>query len=193
MGCIRFDDLGWEQGHAKWPAYAQSKPANLMFALELARRLQVSSRQIIGTAVHPGYAATGLQMAGPHMANSALDKLLESTRRASTGMKARDETLGTGPTESQETGRVRFVRRSTHRAIGGAVSRCTAVIGRYGTVAAMLPMRSSWRIVLVTMQRAGTGSGDYPLQRSFGRRGNRGCESRKALPAGALSATPAGL
>ena len=76
MGRIRFDDLGWEQGYAKWPAYAQSKLANLMFALELARRLQVSGRQIISTAVHPGYAATGLQMVGPHMANSTLDKLL---------------------------------------------------------------------------------------------------------------------
>src|SRR5438105_1555980 len=75
MGRIRLDDLNWAQRYAKWPAYAQSKLANLMFALELARRLPASSRNVISTAAHPGYAATGLQMVGPQMENSALGKL----------------------------------------------------------------------------------------------------------------------
>jgi len=82
MGRIRFDDLSWTQRYAKWPAYAQSKLANLMFAVELARRLQASSSKVISTAAHPGYAATHLQMAGPQMENSVMGKLLMAISNA---------------------------------------------------------------------------------------------------------------
>ena len=33
-----FDDLNWERGYSRWPAYGRSKLANLLFTLELARR-----------------------------------------------------------------------------------------------------------------------------------------------------------
>jgi NAD(P)-dependent dehydrogenase (short-subunit alcohol dehydrogenase family) len=42
-------------------AYAQSKLADLIFALELQRRLRAAGSPIISTAAHPGYAVTNLQ------------------------------------------------------------------------------------------------------------------------------------
>jgi NAD(P)-dependent dehydrogenase (short-subunit alcohol dehydrogenase family) len=95
IGSIRFDDLSWTQRYAKWPAYAQSKLANLMFAVELARRLQASNSKIISTAAHPGYAATQLQMAGPQMENSALGKLLMTISNA---LLAQTPAMGALPT-----------------------------------------------------------------------------------------------
>ncbi|HSW15328.1 MAG TPA: oxidoreductase [Solimonas sp.] len=75
LGRIRLDDLNWQRGYSKWPAYAQSKLANLMFALELGRRLQKAGQGVLSLAAHPGYAATNLQFAGPAMENSGFGRL----------------------------------------------------------------------------------------------------------------------
>ncbi len=72
MGSIRFDDPQWQQGYRKWPAYGQSKLANLLFAYELQRRLAACGADTVSVAAHPGYAATSLQAAGPRMQGSAL-------------------------------------------------------------------------------------------------------------------------
>jgi NAD(P)-dependent dehydrogenase (short-subunit alcohol dehydrogenase family) len=72
MGRIEFDDLQSERGYLRWSAYAQSKLANLMFALELDRRLRASGSKVASLAAHPGYAATNLQSAAP----PALDRLV---------------------------------------------------------------------------------------------------------------------
>jgi NAD(P)-dependent dehydrogenase (short-subunit alcohol dehydrogenase family) len=72
MGRMRFDDLQSERGYSPWPAYAQSKLANLLFTLELQRRLAAAGAPAIAVACHPGYAATNLQFAGPRMAGSAV-------------------------------------------------------------------------------------------------------------------------
>jgi NAD(P)-dependent dehydrogenase (short-subunit alcohol dehydrogenase family) len=62
MGAIDFNDLNWERKrYRRWPAYAQSKLANLMFSSELQRRLSAVGSDVISTAAHPGYAATNLQ------------------------------------------------------------------------------------------------------------------------------------
>jgi NAD(P)-dependent dehydrogenase (short-subunit alcohol dehydrogenase family) len=62
MGRIDLDDLNWhKRRYHRWAAYGQSKLADLMFALELQRRLAVSSKTVISVAAHPGYAATELQ------------------------------------------------------------------------------------------------------------------------------------
>jgi NAD(P)-dependent dehydrogenase (short-subunit alcohol dehydrogenase family) len=61
-GKIRLDDLNWESGRYKrWPAYSQSKLANLLFAYELQRRLTAAGSAVKSVAAHPGYAATNLQ------------------------------------------------------------------------------------------------------------------------------------
>jgi NAD(P)-dependent dehydrogenase (short-subunit alcohol dehydrogenase family) len=64
-GQIRFDDLPGEQHYSRWGAYGQSKLANLLFALELDRRLKAAGLPMISVAAHPGYSATNLQMSGP--------------------------------------------------------------------------------------------------------------------------------
>ncbi|HXR27981.1 MAG TPA: oxidoreductase [Solirubrobacteraceae bacterium] len=72
MGRINFDDLQSERGYRRWNAYGQSKLGDLLFALELDRRLRASGSQVKSLAAHPGYAATNLQTA----AAPAVDRLV---------------------------------------------------------------------------------------------------------------------
>ena len=61
-GRIDLDDLNWERRpYRPWAAYSQSKLANLLFVLELQRRLTEAGSAVRATAAHPGYAATNLQ------------------------------------------------------------------------------------------------------------------------------------
>jgi NAD(P)-dependent dehydrogenase (short-subunit alcohol dehydrogenase family) len=61
-GKIDLDDLNWERRSYKpWAAYSQSKLANLLFVLELQRRLTEVGSAVRAIAAHPGYAATNLQ------------------------------------------------------------------------------------------------------------------------------------
>jgi NAD(P)-dependent dehydrogenase (short-subunit alcohol dehydrogenase family) len=62
MGRIDLDDLSWERRrYQRWLAYSQSKLANLLFTLELQRRLVEAGSEVRAVAAHPGYAATNLQ------------------------------------------------------------------------------------------------------------------------------------
>jgi NAD(P)-dependent dehydrogenase (short-subunit alcohol dehydrogenase family) len=62
MGRIDLDDLNWERrSYHSWRAYGQSKLANLLFTLELQRRLAEAGSAVRAFTVHPGYAATNLQ------------------------------------------------------------------------------------------------------------------------------------
>ena len=62
LGKIDLDDLNWHRRrYHRWSAYGQSKLADLMFALELERRLRLAGSDVISVAAHPGYAATDLQ------------------------------------------------------------------------------------------------------------------------------------
>jgi NAD(P)-dependent dehydrogenase (short-subunit alcohol dehydrogenase family) len=61
-GTMRFDDLNWTTGdYSPWAAYRQSKLANLLFVLELQRRLTEAGSTVRSMSAHPGYAATNLQ------------------------------------------------------------------------------------------------------------------------------------
>ncbi|WP_028649985.1 oxidoreductase [Nocardiopsis sp. CNT312] len=70
---IDFDDLQMEGGYHPAKAYAQSKLANLLFTLELQRRLEETGSTVLSVAAHPGYAATNLQ---GHTGNPVLHRLL---------------------------------------------------------------------------------------------------------------------
>lgn len=95
MGSIRFDDLNWEHGYTKWRAYGQSKLANLLFTLELQRRIDARGAKLLAVACHPGYAATNLQAAGPRMEGSAF---LESLFSVSNRIFAQSAAMGALPT-----------------------------------------------------------------------------------------------
>ncbi|WP_271077428.1 oxidoreductase [Aurantiacibacter sp. MUD61] len=59
-GDIDFDNLDASNGYAKSPFYSQSKLANLLFALELDRRLRAANSPVASIACHPGVAASEL-------------------------------------------------------------------------------------------------------------------------------------
>jgi NAD(P)-dependent dehydrogenase (short-subunit alcohol dehydrogenase family) len=65
MGRIRFGDLQSTRFYFRWAAYGQSKLANLLFAMELERRLRAAGRTASSLAAHPGWAATNLQTSAP--------------------------------------------------------------------------------------------------------------------------------
>lgn len=64
-GRIQFDDLAGRRNYGRIAFYAQSKFANVLFALELDRRLRAAGLPLKSLLAHPGYAATNLQMSGP--------------------------------------------------------------------------------------------------------------------------------
>ncbi len=71
-GKMHWDDLDWTSGYRRWPAYGQSKLANLLFAMELDRRASAAGVGLQSMAAHPGYASTGLQQTGPKMSGRNL-------------------------------------------------------------------------------------------------------------------------
>ena len=62
IGYISLKDLNWKsRPYLAWPAYGQSKLANLLFTSELQRRLDAAGSALKAHAAHPGYSATNLQ------------------------------------------------------------------------------------------------------------------------------------
>ncbi|MEB3371653.1 oxidoreductase [Saccharopolyspora mangrovi] len=70
---IHWEDPNFTGAYDPQKAYAQSKLANLLFTLELQRRLTEAGAKVRATAAHPGYAATNLQS---HAGNSLLRRLM---------------------------------------------------------------------------------------------------------------------
>ena len=90
FGRISFDNLNGDRHYFRWNAYGQSKLANLLFALELDRRLRAAGSTVKSLAAHPGYAATNLQSAGPPM----FDRLVMV---ASNAVMAQSDEMGALP------------------------------------------------------------------------------------------------
>jgi NAD(P)-dependent dehydrogenase (short-subunit alcohol dehydrogenase family) len=73
---VVFEDIHFEhRPYDPWAAYGQSKTANALFAVELARR------GVTAFAVHPGMVATGLAR---HLTRDALRDLVERSRSTET-------------------------------------------------------------------------------------------------------------
>lgn len=62
---INFNDPMFSKDYSPSKAYTQSKLANLMYGLELARRLEAAGSSVKSVSSHPGYSATHLQSTGP--------------------------------------------------------------------------------------------------------------------------------
>lgn len=75
-GRIHFDDLMLREKYDPTTAYCQSKLANLLFSLELDRRLQAAGSPVAAIACHPGYSDTSLQSTGPSGFFNVLYKVL---------------------------------------------------------------------------------------------------------------------
>jgi len=64
-GSIHFDDLAGERSYSPRAFYQQSKFANVLFGLELDRRVRAAGVPVRSVLAHPGYANTNLQSSGP--------------------------------------------------------------------------------------------------------------------------------
>jgi NAD(P)-dependent dehydrogenase (short-subunit alcohol dehydrogenase family) len=88
MGRIAFDNLNGDRHYFRWFAYGQSKLANLLFALELDRRLRARDSTVKSLAAHPGYAATNLQSAAPPLVDRVVMKVSNAVIAQSDDMGA---------------------------------------------------------------------------------------------------------
>jgi len=95
IGRIDFADLDANARYRKWPAYAQSKLANLLFTFELQRRADAAGVELLALAAHPGYAATNLQAVGPQLAGSRVVERGTAVVTRVIGQPARDGALPT--------------------------------------------------------------------------------------------------
>jgi NAD(P)-dependent dehydrogenase (short-subunit alcohol dehydrogenase family) len=69
-GHISLDDLNWERRtYRRWPAYFQSKLANLMFTFDLDRRLRTAGSTVSSLAAHPGGSRSHLGIGAPGLAS----------------------------------------------------------------------------------------------------------------------------
>lgn len=68
---LDFEDLNSRKNYDRWEAYSRSKLANLLFVLELQRRLEAASSKVNVHAAHPGWAATNLQQHSRNKAEAA--------------------------------------------------------------------------------------------------------------------------
>ncbi len=96
-GRIHFDDLHGEHDYGRSKFYAQSKLANVVFALELNRRVRSNGIPVRSVLAHPGYSATNLQSAGP----TGVAKLL---MKAGNRVFAQDAEMGALPQLYAATG-----------------------------------------------------------------------------------------
>ncbi|GAA3023828.1 oxidoreductase [Actinokineospora globicatena] len=89
-GRIHFDDLHGEHKYSRTGYYSQSKLANVVFGLELHRRLRQNGVPITSALAHPGYAATNLQSAGP-------TGIMKLAMKVSNRLAAQDAEMGALP------------------------------------------------------------------------------------------------
>jgi NAD(P)-dependent dehydrogenase (short-subunit alcohol dehydrogenase family) len=128
QGRIDFDDLNWRtRPYSPQAAYGQSKLANMMFVLELDRRLRAANLALTVTASHPGWTSTELTRYSPAFLQRVSpwlgmrpDKGALTTMRAATDPGAPSASYW-GPRHFFETkghpGPARIIRRARETAV----------------------------------------------------------------------------
>ncbi|MGY0235287.1 oxidoreductase [Longispora urticae] len=86
-GAIHWDDLTGERRYSPAGYYAQSKFANVLFGLELDRRLRAAGDGVRSVLAHPGYTDTNLHSTGP-------TGVLNVVARIGSGLFAQDAAAG---------------------------------------------------------------------------------------------------
>lgn len=97
-GQLDFDDLQSSNLYSPMGAYRQSKLADLMFGMELARRLQAAgptASRILSVVAHPGVANTPLFQTGEH---PALEKMVRRAFGVMIGAFLNTDVQGAVPT-----------------------------------------------------------------------------------------------
>jgi NAD(P)-dependent dehydrogenase (short-subunit alcohol dehydrogenase family) len=76
-GRLRVDDLMFDgRGYRRWQPYFDSKQANLLFTLELQRRLAASGAPTIAVTAHPGGSRTDLGTEGRGVTNRLMSSVV---------------------------------------------------------------------------------------------------------------------
>jgi NAD(P)-dependent dehydrogenase (short-subunit alcohol dehydrogenase family) len=104
-GSIHFDDLNGEKSYSPQAFYQQSKFANVLFGLELDRRLRAAAVPVKSLLAHPGYAATNLQNSSPSRLLRAVMQIGNLVLAQSAAMGALDE-LYAAVAPTAESGKV---------------------------------------------------------------------------------------
>jgi NAD(P)-dependent dehydrogenase (short-subunit alcohol dehydrogenase family) len=86
-GSIHFDDLSGEKSYSPQAFYQQSKFANVLFGLELDRRLRAAGAPVKSMLAHPGYSATNLQ-------SSAQSALMRAVMQIGNRLIAQSASIG---------------------------------------------------------------------------------------------------
>jgi protochlorophyllide reductase len=71
-GSMHFDDLMFSKKYDRWRPYFQSKLANLLFTLELDRRLKKNGHHTLALTAHPGGSSTDLGSEGKGFSNTMM-------------------------------------------------------------------------------------------------------------------------
>jgi len=93
-GKIRFEDVNSEKQYSPWPAYFQSKLANLLFIRELQRRLALTESEVIAVAAHPGVSSTNLG----HESSGMLTSMMQRARPVFDRFVSQSAAMGALPT-----------------------------------------------------------------------------------------------
>ena len=78
MGQLPLDDLEGTGTYSPWTRYGQTKLANLLFTLELDRRIREAGLPVKALSCHPGYSNTNLQTVAPRMQGSRMGEMLSA-------------------------------------------------------------------------------------------------------------------
>ena len=199
-GRIRWDDPNWQKGryHA-WPAYFQTKLANLLFTAELDRQAGEAGTKLLAAAAHPGYASTNLTTSGPGSANA----LMRGGGQVVDRVFGQSDTMGALPQLYAATmpdvdgndywGPDGFLEQRGHPTTVGRTRRAA---GRRRRPAPLGPQRGTHRRHLrlglsarrrggLTVGPGGTGSGPACWPRATGRR--RTTTTSSSAPASATT------
>jgi NAD(P)-dependent dehydrogenase (short-subunit alcohol dehydrogenase family) len=84
MGKMNFDDL-MHTNYDRWRPYFQSKLANLLFTVELHRRLVLKGAETLALTAHPGASNTDLGTEGKGISNYAMKVVPHLTQSAARG------------------------------------------------------------------------------------------------------------
>jgi len=98
MGKINFDDLQSKHRYRRWNAYGQSKLANLIFALDLQKRIDEAGLDMKSMGAHPGLSSTNLGSAGTGTGNGIVNLLTTPVLKFSHVVFAQDSEHGALPT-----------------------------------------------------------------------------------------------
>ncbi|MGA7397356.1 MAG: oxidoreductase [Solirubrobacterales bacterium] len=96
-GKINFDDLQGSSSYGRWQAYGQSKLANLIFAIDLNKRIDQAGLDMKSIAAHPGVSNTNLTSAGNDLGANLFSKVSKPFLMLSDLLLAQDADHGALP------------------------------------------------------------------------------------------------